>query len=102
MVTPAIAAGAPFAQLPNFARLANRYLSSPWGRDVGAAETPIMSYDQFCKSIFQLVDVWTETCEAQEYVAMLERILKLVGDLRFHYAHIQPSTLLAISGSPHV
>ena len=59
---------------------------------------PLMTYDQFCKSIFQLVDIWTESCEAKEYIDMLERILRWAGD---HIATHHPPFHQALSRSPH-
>ena len=45
-----------------------------WARDAHG-KNDAMSYDEFADGVFQLVDIWTETCEVGEYVELLRRII---------------------------
>jgi hypothetical protein len=58
---------------------------SDWAREAGAKEAPLLDYTLFTKSIFQLVDIWTETLEESEYIGMLQRILDRLTKVRPGY-----------------
>jgi len=50
-----------------------------WIKDSGGNST--MSYEKFTHSIFELVDIWTESVDLNEYVALLDRIINGVTKL---------------------
>jgi hypothetical protein len=52
---------------------ARNVVNGEWARDSYRGG---MNKNQFFESIFELVDVWTETCEASEYVDFLSRLFK--------------------------
>ncbi|CAN0062943.1 unnamed protein product [Ectocarpus sp. 13 AM-2016] len=55
--------------------VAHKNARNDWAKD-NASGSPTMSYDLFVASIFELVDIWTETLEASEYDALAMMIAK--------------------------
>ena len=54
---------------------------SDWRNDVGPKQ--FLIYDEFQAAVWQLVDVWTETSDVDEYVNMLERLILATTMARF-------------------
>jgi len=52
-----------------------------WLNDTHGKEA--LNYDDFFDSMFQLVDTWTETCNAEDYI---EALLRLVDGICFNKA----------------
>jgi hypothetical protein len=44
--------------------------------DLIAKDAKELNYDAFFKSIYELVDMWTETAEEEEYVSMIRRLIQ--------------------------
>ena len=49
------------------------FAEEDWAKDSDEAGEK-MSPDKFCDSLFQIVDVWTDSVETEEYVGMLTRL----------------------------
>lgn len=63
---------------PVDAVFAKKHAEEDWENDTNGKE--VMGFDEFFKSIFQLVDTWTESCNSEDYIEM---VLRLVDGICF-------------------
>ncbi|KAH8065907.1 PAP fibrillin [Aureococcus anophagefferens] len=60
---------------------AERAAEADWSSDAGAKQ--FLLYEQFVHSMWELCDIWTETAEVPEYVALIERLILATTLSRF-------------------
>lgn len=60
---------------------AERAAEADWSSDAGAKQ--FLLYEQFVHSMWELCDIWTETAEWPEYVALIERLILATTLSRF-------------------
>ena len=56
-----------------------KIVAGDWDREMGASKQA-MSKEEFCKSLFEIVDVWTENICPEEYAAFLSKLYAAVTD----------------------